>query len=83
MMYLSNFSQIPSAFVLFFLLYVSLMRVSLFAYSRIDFGMKTSELMLSDVVQIQLKTSLYSHYTSLQRADVNFADFRPKLTGVF
>ena len=54
----------------------------MFAYGRMDFGLKTSERMFSDVEQIQLNASVYSQYTALHRAHVNIADFRPKLTGV-
>ena len=43
--------------------YISLLlRISVSAYSRVDFGVKTSGRMFSDVVQIQLNTSLYSIY---------------------
>ena len=48
-----------------------------------DFEVKTSERMFSDVVQIQLNTRLNGQFTSLQRAHVVIAGFRPKLTGVF
>ena len=48
-----------------------------------DFVVKTSGRMFSDVVQIQPNTSLYSQFTALQGAYVFIADFRPKLTGVF
>ena len=48
-----------------------------------DFGVKTSERMFSDVVPIQLNKSLYSQYTVSEKAHVIFADFRPNLTGVF
>ena len=53
------------------------------AYSRMNFGVKTSERMFSDVVQIQPNISLYSQFTAIQRALVNIAVLRPKLTGVF
>ena len=53
------------------------------AYSRKDFGVKLSGRMFSDVVHIQLNTSLYSQFDALQRAHVVNADFRLKLTGVF
>ena len=46
-----------------------------------DFEAQTLERMFSDVVQIQLNTSLYIQLTALQRAHVIVADFRPKLTG--
>ena len=51
-------------------------------YSRMDFGVKTLELMFSGVVQFQLNTNLYTQFTALQKAHVIIADFRPKLTGV-
>ena len=53
------------------------------AYSRPDFGVKTSGRMFTDVVQIQFSTSLYSQFTALPRGHVNIAYFRPKLSGVF
>ena len=59
------------------------MRVFVLVYSRMDFGVKTSEWMFFDVVQIQLNTSLYSQFTALQRAHVIIAAFRPKPTDVF
>ena len=52
-------------------------------YSRLDFGMKTWGRMFSDVVQIQLKTSLYTQFNALQRAHVIIAGFWPKLFGIF
>ena len=55
----------------------------MYAYSRMDIGVKTSVQMFSDVVQIQLNSSLCSQFTALQRAYVFIAGFRPKLTGVF
>ena len=48
-----------------------------------DFGVKTSERIFSDVVWIQLNSSLYSQVTELQMAHVIIVDFRPNLTGVF
>ena len=77
-----TFSQIHSAFVLFIAIFFQL-RVPVCAYSKMDFEVKTSWEMFSDVVQIQLDTSLYSQFTALQRAHVIIADFRPKFTGVF
>ena len=59
------------------------MSVFVFAYSRMDFGMKISEQMFSDVVQIELNTSLYGQFSELQSAHVIIADFRPKFAGVF
>ena len=53
------------------------------AYSRMDFAVKTSGRMFSEVVQIQLNTRLNSQITALQRAHLIIADSRPKLTGVF
>ena len=52
-------------------------------YSTMNLGVKTSERMFYDVVQIQLNTSVYSQFESLQRAHVIIAGLRPKLTGVF
>ena len=48
-----------------------------------DLGVKTLGRMFSDVVQIELNTSLHSQYTALQRLHLVIADFRPKPTGVF
>ena len=48
-----------------------------------EFGVKTSGRMFSDVVQIQLNTNLYIQFIALQTANVIIADFQPKLTGVF
>ena len=56
--------------------YISLyLRISVCAYSRMDIGVKTTGRIFSDVVQIQVNTSIYSHFTALQNAHVNFADF--------
>ena len=64
--------------------YISLsLIVPMCAYSRMDFGVKTSGRMFSDLVRIQLNTNPYSKFTALRRAHVIIADFRPKLTGVF
>ena len=68
-----------------FLLLPNLLQLRFFVFvcSRMDFGLKTSERMFSDVVQFQLNTSVYSQFTALQRAYVNIAGFLTKLTGVF
>ena len=55
----------------------------MFAFSKMNLGVKTSERMFSDKVQMQLNISLYSLFTALQSACVIIADFRPKPTGVF
>ena len=55
----------------------------MFAFSTMDFGVKTSERMISDVVQIQLHTSLYSQLSALQTAQIYIADFRSKTTDDF
>ena len=64
--------------------YISLyLRLSVYVYRRVDFGVKTSERMCSDVVQIQLNIDLNSQFTALRGAHVIIADFWPKLTGEF
>ena len=73
-------------FLFYLLLYLSLsleLRILVFADCRMDFAVETSKRMFSDVVQIQLDTSLYSQYTALQRAHVTIADFWLKLTRGF
>ena len=49
--------------------------LSAFESLRMDFGVRTSGRMFFAVVQIQLKTSLYSLSTALQRAQANFEYF--------
>ena len=48
-----------------------------------DLLVETSEQVFVYVPQIQLNKNVFSQFTALQRAHVNFADFRPKFTGVF
>ena len=76
---------LPNPFCFHFIYcYISLwLTVFVFAYSRMDFGTKTSERMFSDVRQIQLTVSLYSQFTALQTAHVIISGSQPKLTDVF
>ena len=80
-----NLFFLPNPFSFVFIhCYISLyLRVFVLAYSRMDFGVKTLKQMFSDVVQLQLNTSLFSQFTALEKARVIIAGFRPKLTGVF
>ena len=56
----------PLCFCLVYCYISLLLRVSVWTYSRMDFAVKTSGRMISDVVHIQLNTSLYSQFTALQ-----------------
>ena len=55
----------------------------MYAYSRMDFGVKTAGRIFSNVVHVQLNTSLHSQLTALQRAHAIVAGFGPKPTSVF
>ena len=80
-----NAYLLPNPFCFYLICcYISLyLRVSVFVKNRMDFGVKKSERMFFNVVQIQLNTSLYSQFTASQRAHVIIAVFWLKLTGSF
>ena len=73
--FLSN----PFCFRLIYSVYLSLFEGLHVHYKKIDFGVKISGRMFSDVVQIQASKSLYSRFTALQSAHVNIANFWPKV----
>ena len=70
-----TFSQIHSASVLSVAISLPLIESRCVRYSRMDFIVKTSGQMFSDMVQIQLNTSLFSQFTTIHRVHIIIANF--------